>query len=51
MPNYKLLYFGVRGYAETIRLVFAVAGVPYEDYRIDVKDWLKIKPRKWHYCL
>ena len=49
MPRYKVIYFGVRGYAETIRMLFAVAGVPYDDRRIDIKDWMEMKPGKWHY--
>ncbi|KAK2151389.1 hypothetical protein LSH36_365g05030 [Paralvinella palmiformis] len=44
MPNYKVIYFGVRGYAETIRLVFAAAGVAYDDNRIEMKDWMVLKP-------
>ena len=46
MPNYKVIYFGVRGYAETIRLVFAAAGVAYDDNRIEMKDWMVLKPSK-----
>lgn len=37
MPNFKLTYFNGRGRAEISRLIFAVAGAPYEDIRI--KDW------------
>lgn len=38
MPSYKLHYFNGKGRAEMLRLVFAVAGVEYEDFRID-GDW------------
>eukprot|EP00741_Cyanophora_paradoxa_P000123 tig00000057_g118.t1 len=31
--SYKLIYFDIRGYAEVPRLLFAAAGVPYEDFR------------------
>ena len=34
MPTYKLIFFHLRGNAETIRLIFAQAGVEYEDVRL-----------------
>ena len=43
---YKLSYFDFRGKAEIIRLLFAQAGVPYEDVRIQRSNWLSIKPGK-----
>jgi len=45
MSNLKLTYFdfsGSRG--EECRLALAVAGVPFEDKRIERADWPKIKP-------
>lgn len=39
MTNYKLTYFNVRGKAEVIRILFAVAGVDYEDVRLDYASW------------
>ena len=37
--NYKLTYFPIRGIAEPIRLIFAYAGVNYEDIRIPFEEW------------
>lgn len=39
MVKYKLYYFPIRGRAEAIRLVFAYAGVEYEDVRIPMDQW------------
>jgi len=44
MPTYKLTYFDVRGAAEVSRLLFAAAGVPYEDVRVDLAKWTEMKP-------
>jgi glutathione S-transferase len=44
MTNYKLTYYNSRGRAELIRLVFAAAGVKYEDVRIEREQWPAIKP-------
>ena len=42
--NYKLTYYNGRGTAETLRFIFAQAGVAYEDRRIDYKEeWPKLK--------
>ena len=46
MPSYKLSYFNGRGRAEVARMLFAVAGVKYEDHRIQ-GDWDKIKPSEY----
>ena len=43
MPTYKLHYFNGKGRAELARLIFAQAGVPYEDVRIDLKKWPDLK--------
>jgi len=45
MPAYKLTYFNIRGKGEIIRLLFAVAGVDYEDERIDRDDWANQKAK------
>ena len=45
MPTYKLYYFNSRGTAEAIRLIFAQAGVAYEDVRLTSEQWAEFKPR------
>lgn len=47
MPSYKLTYFNVQALAEPMRLMFAYAGVDYEDVRFENEDWPKIKPSKY----
>jgi glutathione S-transferase len=37
--TYKLIYFNFRSRAEPIRLIFALADVPYEDFRFDKSKW------------
>ena len=39
MVHYKLVYFNARGRAEIARLMFAEAGVEYEDYRFEFSQW------------
>jgi prostaglandin-H2 D-isomerase / glutathione transferase len=46
MVQYKSTYFDGRGRAELSRLIFAAAGVQYEDVRIDHEKWPTIKPSK-----
>ena len=45
MPTYKLTYFDARGSAEVIRLIFAQAGVEYEDNRLTSEEWAEFKPQ------
>jgi hypothetical protein len=48
MPNtYKLTYFNLTGHGETIRLIFAAAGVPFQDNRIDFAAWGPLKPSEF----
>lgn len=44
--SYKLTYFNVRAAAEPVRLIFAYAGVKYEDIRIGHAEWPEIKKSK-----
>ena len=44
MPAYKLYYFNMKARAELARLIFAQAGVPYEDVRIEFEKWPELKP-------
>jgi len=44
MPTYKVIYFDVRARAEILRLIFAAAGVEYEDVRIARDQWAAMKP-------
>lgn len=42
--SYKLTYFNARGLSEPIRMIFAQAGVQYEDVRIGRAAWRQLKP-------
>ena len=44
MPRYRLTYFNSRGKVELSRLVFALAGVEYEDKRVTWDEWQELKP-------
>ncbi|XP_077999269.1 hematopoietic prostaglandin D synthase-like [Glandiceps talaboti] len=39
MPKYRLTYFNIRARGEVSRLLFAAAGVDYEDVRIATENW------------
>lgn len=43
--SYKLTYFNGRGRAEFSRVIFAQAGVQFEDVRIERAQWLELKPK------
>ncbi|CAH1247078.1 HPGDS [Branchiostoma lanceolatum] len=42
-PKYKLTYFNARARGELVRLIFAAAGVEYEDVRFDYEQWAAFK--------
>ena len=44
MSQYKLVYFNSRGSAEVTRLIFAQAGVKFEDKRVTNEEWAELKP-------
>nr|P27009.1 RecName: Full=S-crystallin 1; AltName: Full=OL1 [Enteroctopus dofleini]AAA29386.1 S1-crystallin [Enteroctopus dofleini] len=43
MPSYTLNYFNHRGRAEICRMLFAAAGVQYNDRRVDCSEWTGMK--------
>uniref|UniRef100_A0A914CUF9 glutathione transferase n=1 Tax=Acrobeloides nanus TaxID=290746 RepID=A0A914CUF9_9BILA len=43
MVQYKLIYYPVRGLAETTRLILHYANVPYEDKHISFEEWPNMK--------
>lgn len=44
MSHYKLTYFNVRARAEILKLIFAAAGVEFEDNRLEGPQWPGLKP-------
>jgi glutathione S-transferase len=52
MPTkYKLTYFNGRGRAELSRMIFNVAGIKFEDERIEFADWPGRKQGWWFFTL
>ena len=41
--SYKLTYFPARGRGEFIRLAFIIAGVEFEDCRVELEQWRVLK--------
>ncbi|KAI6181234.1 hypothetical protein M3Y98_00806900 [Aphelenchoides besseyi] len=46
MVVYKLIYFPVRNMAEPIRMLFHIKGQRFEDVRVNMDDWPKMKKGK-----
>lgn len=44
-PQVKLTYFGIEGLAEKVRLALTFCSVPFEDVRIEFKDWAAVKEK------
>ena len=47
MPAYKLTYFDAKARAEVPRLLFAKAGVEYEDVRVSHEQFKDLKDSKY----
>ena len=43
MPSYKLIYFNLPARGEVSRMLFTLAGVPFEDKRIRFEEWPAMK--------
>ena len=50
MSTYKFYYFDSRGTGEPIRIIFAQAGVKYEDIRYSHEQWPNEKQSKIRQC-
>ena len=46
MAAYKLVYFNLKGRAETCRILFELANQKYEDYRAEFSEWPELKPKQ-----
>jgi prostaglandin-H2 D-isomerase / glutathione transferase len=43
MPNIKLTYFNAPGRAESVRVALFIAGLPFEDHRLDFPEFAALK--------
>ncbi len=43
MPEYKLTYFGIRGLAEQVRLLFIDNKIEYVEDEVDGEKWPQMK--------
>lgn len=43
-PSYELVYFGIPGRAENIRILLHAAGITFTDTHIKFDDWKTLKP-------
>lgn len=44
MPTYEVIYFNLKGRAESIRIMFHTAKADWKDTRVEFKDWPAMKP-------
>lgn len=44
-PKIKLTYFDIEGVAESVRLAFILAGIEFEDNRIQFSQWSELKSK------
>jgi len=44
-PKIKLTYFDIEGVAEAVRLAFILAGIEFEDDRIQMSQWSELKSK------
>lgn len=47
MPKYVYTYFDARARGEPARMLFAAAGIPFEDRRLTQEEWPALKPSKY----
>lgn len=47
MPKYVYTYFDARARGEPGRMLFAAAGVPFQDRRLTQEEWPALKPSKY----
>lgn len=43
MPNYKLIYFDLRGRGEFIRMMLHYKNIPFEDEHVTLDKWSEAK--------
>ncbi|KAK3102096.1 hypothetical protein FSP39_008709 [Pinctada imbricata] len=46
MPGYKLTYFDLKARVEPTRVLFAAAGIPFDDVRVSNEEFAKMKESK-----
>ncbi|XP_072745803.1 uncharacterized protein [Anoplolepis gracilipes] len=44
MSTHKLIYFNITGLGEPIRFLLNQSGIKFEDVRVEIEDWPKLKP-------
>lgn len=44
--NYKFTYFNLKGLGEGVRFLFYYGNLNFDDIRVEIKDWMQLKPSK-----